>query len=1310
MATILLSAAGGAAGGALGGGLLGISSAVIGRAVGATIGRVIDARLMGAGSETVEVGRTDRLRLMGASEGGGVPRVYGRMRTAGNVIWSSQYTEEVIVTESSGGKGAPKGPSTKEYKYKINLAVAVADGEITRVGRIWADGSLVSQRGLNMRVYKGKQDQLPDPVISAIEGSSNVPAYRGLSYVVFEDLELGPFGNRVPQFAFEVVRPAVADNVSQAPAMSDAVRGVALMPGTGEYALATKPVYKTNKYGNDVVMNVNSASGKTDFASSLEALNGELPNCKATSLVVSWFGDDLRAGSCRVLPKVENGPRDSKTLGSAYIGSASMTWEVAGIRRNQAEVVKRVDGRPVYGGTPTDASVVQAIQALKVAGQDVMFYPFILMEILEGNTLTNPWNGAPTQPPLPWRGRITSASEDKTEAAAEEVAAFMGTAEPRHFKIVGSTVRYSGPNEWSYRRFILHYAHLCKAAGGVKAFCVGSEMRAFTQIRDATGEFPAVNALRLLAREVKDILGSGTKIGYAADWSEYFGYRPDDGSGDVRFHLDSLWADDAIDYVGIDNYMPISDWRDDPDHLDADAGTLYDLDYLSGNIAGGEGYDWFYPDEASRKEQIRVPIEDGAHGEPWVYRYKDLKSWWSQPHHDRIDGVRQATPSPWIPQSKPIWFTELGCAAIDKGTNQPNKFLDPKSSESALPYFSTGARDDYIQGQYIRAYTYHFNQLENNPVSDVYGAEMVDMSKAFVWAWDARPWPEFPAKLNVWSDGENHLKGHWLTGRTAVQPLAFVVAEICEAAGLVDYDVRDLHGVVRGFALGDVETGRASIQSLMLSHGFDAVERGGKIIFRNRQLAKDFDVSSDQLVLDDSGDPVFEQTRAPAAEVAGEVRLGYTEAEGEFAARVAKSEFPDSATADATQNDIAIALTDAEAKAITERWLSEARVARDGVRFALPPSRGEVHAGDLAYIQEKNGTKALYRVDRVEDRGGRYVEAVRVEPHVYIPGLGVEEPPVLKPFASVIPVTTQFMDLPLLKGDEVPHAPYIAVTSDPWNGAAAVYSSAQDTDYQLNTSVQNPSVLGITQTDLGAAKSYLWDRRSVTVQISRGALRSETKGAVLNGANVALLGDGSTSNWEVLQFSDVELVAPQTYVLRNLLRGQAGTEHLAEESWPTGSRFILLDGAPQQIVMDRSARGLERHFRVGPGTKPYDDPSFRYFVEEFSGIGLRPYAPVHLKARRVSDDLDVSWIRRTRYDGDSWLSVEVPLAEDTEAYLLRVIKSGTVLREEILNSPAWTYSAAERFADQAGSNFSIEVAQLSQSFGPGVFARIEIND
>ncbi|MDY6860931.1 MAG: host specificity protein, partial [Pseudomonadota bacterium] len=194
MATIILSAAGAAVGSAIGGSVLGLSGVVIGRAVGATLGNVIDQKLLGSGSAVVEAGKVDRFRITGASEGAPVKRSFGRNRLSGQVIWSSRFRERTAT--SGGSKGAPE---VTEFSYSVSLAIAICEGEISRLGRIWADGVEIARDDVNMRVYTGSESQLADPKMEAVEGAGAVPAYRGLAYVVFEDLALQPYGNRVPQ-------------------------------------------------------------------------------------------------------------------------------------------------------------------------------------------------------------------------------------------------------------------------------------------------------------------------------------------------------------------------------------------------------------------------------------------------------------------------------------------------------------------------------------------------------------------------------------------------------------------------------------------------------------------------------------------------------------------------------------------------------------------------------------------------------------------------------------------------------------------------------------------------------------------------------------------------------------------------------------------------------------------------------------------------------------------------------------------------------------------------------------------------------
>ena len=1287
MATIVLSAVGASLGGGFGGAVLGLSGAVLGRAAGAVLGRAIDQRLLGGGAKAVETGRIDRLRIQTAGEGMAIPRIWGQMRVPGHVIWASDLEEVARTENAGGGKGAPSTQVT-QISYRLSVAVALAEGPILSVGRVWADGEEIAQADLNMRIYRGGEAQMPDPVIAAIEGDA-APAYRGTAYVVLENLSLERWGNRLPQLSFEVTCPA-----RDGSGLSRDVRAVALIPGTGEYSLATTPVTEGGDLGESRSFNTNTPMGGTDFRASLDVLGRELPNVGSVSLIVSWFGSDLRIGQCKVEPKVE----------FRQVDGTEMPWRAGGIARADAAEVSRKDGRPIYGGTPSDRSVIEGLRALSASGRRGIFYPFILMEQLGGNGLADPY-GATEQPVMPWRGRITTSvapgrpgTTDGTAAAVDQVAAFFGSAAPGDFARNGETVTYSGPSEWSYRRFILHYAHVCAAAGGIDAFLIGSEMVAMTQIRGPGNSYPAVAALRRLAADVRTILGPNVKIGYASDWSEYFGHHP--GNGELFFHLDPLWADPNIDFIGIDNYMPLSDWRDGDDHLDASWGRIDNIAYLRANVAGGEGYDWFYASDADRLAQNRTPITDGAYDEAWVWRYKDLTAWWQNLHYNRPGGVRQREATAWVPGSKPIWFTEFGCAALDKATNQPNKFLDAMSSESMLPHFSNGTRNDAIQAAYVEATMAHWRDSANNPVN-ADGMRMLDVDRAHVWCWDARPYPAFPGRGDLWSDGPAWDRGHWLNGRAGAVTLRAVVTDICRGAGVSSVNVSGISGVVRGYALQGSESGRAALQPLMLAHGFDAVERDGVLKFVARDGLARAQIGPDDLAIE--GEVTgFETVRQMESANIGQLRLSHVAAGGDYAVATAEASLADADRRAVSESELAMVLTRPEGRAITDRWIAEAEVARDTARFALPPSRADLGPGDVIVTRMPGQESRRWRIDRVERAGAITVDAVRVDPGLYTPRLAHEDQGGIGRYLPPMPVFPVFMDLPLLRGDEVPHAPWLAVAANPWPGSVAVYGSAEaEGGFDLNLMLQRRALIGRTLTPLGRASPGLIDRGDpLRLRMIRDPLRSVTERALLSGANAMAIGDGTLNRWEIIQFAGAELVAPDTWQICRRLRGQAGTDAIMPDVWPAGSLVVLLDGGPSQVDLPPSTRGQERFWRIGPALRAPDDASYRSRTTVAPGIGLRPYAPCHL--RRQGND--ITWIRRSRIEGDGWDGADIPLGEDSERYLLRLIQAGQVVAETQTQTPSWTIPAAVRDQLQPGQ-VTIEVAQLSQTFGRGPFAR-----
>ncbi len=130
------------------------------------------------------------------------------MRTGGNIIWATDFREQINTSKQGGGKGSAPKTTTTTYSYFASFATALCEGPIGGIGRIWADGKPFEVPGAIYRVHLGTETQTPDPHIETKDGVGNAPAYRGTAYIVFEDLALERFGNRLPQLSFEVFRPS----------------------------------------------------------------------------------------------------------------------------------------------------------------------------------------------------------------------------------------------------------------------------------------------------------------------------------------------------------------------------------------------------------------------------------------------------------------------------------------------------------------------------------------------------------------------------------------------------------------------------------------------------------------------------------------------------------------------------------------------------------------------------------------------------------------------------------------------------------------------------------------------------------------------------------------------------------------------------------------------------------------------------------------------------------------------------------------------------------------------------------------------
>ena len=1344
MATLALGLVGTAIGASIGGGItvLGatLTAASIGGAIGSFVGGIVDNMIIAALTPAIrnEGPRLQEITVMQSTEGAAVGRLYGIMRVGGNLIWSARFKEtKTTESEEVGGKGGGGGQTveTTTYTYSCSFAVAFGEGNgRVQLGRIWMDGKEVDLSIVQSTFYQGTETQAPDSVIQSVEGVGKTPAFRGTTYIVFEDFELGEYSNRIPQVTAEIIAPIETSDPDD---ISNVAHSFCLIPGSGEFVYGTD-VYTAQNASNNVLgnffagstfenqlgdtialparsgdnigatfMNMHNQRGVSDFVLSMTQLEAFQPNLDAVLLVVGWFGDDLRIGECEIRPYVEFTDRNGVVT--------PREWNVAGLTRSSADVPqvgRDADGNPVYGGTPSDDVVVEAIQWLKARGHRVIFYPFVFMHIEGGNTLPDPYsdNAADVgQPVFPWRGRITcspaagfAGTVDKTAAAATQVSTFF-------------------TRTWGFNNMVEHYADLCDRAGGVDGFLIGTEMVGMTTIRSAAGTFPAVSRLKTLAATVKGIVGSGTKVSYAADWSEYHSYRPGDGSNDVYFHLDPLWADSNIDFVGIDNYLPLSDWRDGSSHLDYDADngivTPHNIDYLKSNIEGGEYFDWFYASQADRDSQTRTPITDGAYSKPWVFRQKDIRSWWTERHYNRPGGVESGSPTAWTSGMKPMWFTEFGCPCVDKGTNQPNVFYDPKSSESFFPYYSNGLQDEYISRVYAEAMLTYWR--DNSPPG------MLDIDNMFIWCWDARPYPDYPNRLDVWSDGALWRYGHWMTGRIAYPALPRLIEKFCEEVGVTDIDVERLNGtqgLVKGYYIDSITAPRDAIASLMTGFQFDAFESEGQIKFALKASTSLTALTVNDFVSTESDPTGFTITRTQDSELPKSVVVDFIDADNDYEVSSLDAKRHQTTNKDVSSLRLPQSLAPDYVRGLADSILHQAWVARENGALNLPPSFFRLDPGDgITFpVGDRVGQARIQSIDT-----GEFYEISFQSFDLSLYNLPVYPPQTKSGIITQVPGFPELyiLDIPLYSGDEPSHwSPRLAAFASPWPGTVAVYKDedpdAATQDWLLKRSLNLENVMGRLVSAVGTGKTGVWLRnQTITVNLLGGTLPTAASDLrVLNGDNTCAMQNDS-GHWEIFQYKTATLNPDGHYVLSDLIRGQLGTEWVMDEAtFSEGNAFVLLENqfsinpsSAPYLPLTAGDRGATIDVRFGSAYKSVDDDN-AYLETSFTheAMAKKPYAPTQLKAKwdlDTNNDIALSWFRRTRFDGDPWELASVPLNEEVEEYELEILNGSTVVREVTgLTSPAYTYTDAMQVADFGSAqttSIKIRVYQMSSAVGRG---------
>jgi hypothetical protein len=289
------------------------------------------------------------------------------------------------------------------------------------------------------------------------------------------------------------------------------------------------------------------------------------------------------------------------------------------------------------------------------------------------------------------------------------------------------------------------------------------------------------------------------------------------------------------------------------------------------------------------------------------------------------------------------------------------------------------------------------------------------------------------------------------------------------------------------------------------------------------------------------------------------------------------------------------------------------------------------------------------------------------------------------------------LDIPLADDADEGLNVYLAAgpysTGVTWPGAV-FYRSDDGIDYTdefAAVASNDQATIGYSSGVLADALPTVWDRKStVTVVLHTGELTSATELEVMNGANLALLGD------ELIQFATATLTGTNTYELSTLLRGRRGTEqHTGTHA--SGDRFVLLDARVSE-TMGASEIGDLIYFK--PVTQGAQETAGFPQALTYTGASAKPYSPAHLEVVESGGDLVATWVRRTRIGG-AWQDYnDAALGEGSESYFVQVLDgSGVELRNATVSTATWTYTAAMRATDSGEA--TIRVRQVSTTAGNG---------
>jgi hypothetical protein len=546
-----------------------------------------------------------------------------------------------------------------------------------------------------------------------------------------------------------------------------------------------------------------------------------------------------------------------------------------------------------------------------------------------------------------------------------------------------------------------------------------------------------------------------------------------------------------------------------------------------------------------------------------------------------------------------------------------------------------------------------------------------------------------------------------------------VVDDVCDSVGLTaakrnTSDLALLTG--EGYVRAAIMPARRAIEPLMGSYAFDAAEYDHKINFIQRGGAVQTTITEDEIAAHEYGSETpnkMDINIMNEVDFPREFVLSFISSSNDYEPGSARSirMSTDSKNIQKVQFPIVMSYAQAKQRAeILHNTMFTERTRYNFISFLkylyLAPSDVITADGFKMRIDAMSIKQNLLQIQGPAENDANYTSSATTDDPVR-DGQTIDIVP---------PTAHTLLDIPILQDSHNAAGFYIAANgygATAWTGATLYVSIDGGSTYQEASTISNESVMG-SATDALAEQTYypgtIDDLNTVNIILgsTNHILTNATELQVFSGTNWAALGVHGA--WEIIGFKTAALQGDGSYTLSGLLRGINGTE------WAMGGHaisdiFVMLNTDNLiRFAHGNNVIGIEQSYKVITKTADPNIATGENFTSQ--AVGLKPYSPEDVVATRDgSNNITITWKRRSRINHDWEDGQDVPLGENSEEYEIDIMDGASVKRAITgLSSQTYTYTIGDQTTDWGGAKnpVSVRVYQISAIVDRGYTREVSI--